>query len=151
MSHPIESHGRGAPLYGLWKTSPASGGPASWLWREEKVPFWNATGAVVLCKEPRWHSIPKGGWDILFPSFGMGALEDVSEKPWDGNPHSLCVSLALRNGCPHPDLHNAKSSPKGVSSPWPPGRGSGNRVASEIKQTMPWMSSVMPVSTCHPQ
>lgn len=81
--------------------------------REEKVPFWDAMGGHAIMQGAPLAFNPQGWWDILFPSFGMGALEDLSAKPWDGNPHSLCVSLALRNGCPHPDLHTAKSSPQG--------------------------------------
>lgn len=87
-------------------------------------------------RQPSWLSIPKGGRHILFPSFVIGALEDPSSKRWVGNPHSLCVSLASRNGSPHPGCAHHRELPQGsqftmVLSPW-----SGNWVANKIEQTI---------------
>lgn len=111
----VSCGGRGKPLH------PHSGTPQG--------PWHHA-------RQPSWLSIPKGGQDILFPSFGIGALEDLSSKQWVGNPHSLCVSLASRNGCPHPDRAHHGELPQGSQFTMVLSPRSGNWVANKIKQTI---------------
>lgn len=104
LSHPIELHGRGAPLYGLWKTSPASGGPASWLQREEKVSFWNATEGHGIMQGTPLAFNPQGWLGYSIPFF------------WHGGPgRSLYKDIGWKSTLAVCEL----SLKKRLSSPWP--------------------------------
>ena len=97
-------------------------------------------GGRRKCKDPRWHSIPKGGWDILFPGPGRSLRKAVGWKS------TLAVwELSLKKQLSSPWPAQCKELPQGPRVRKP--RGQWNKTDHAL--VMHWMSSVKAVSTCH--
>ena len=121
---PLDGTGE-APCTASWKTSHTHlaalkvgcGGRGKALPSHPRIP----RGPWLLARDPSWHSIPRGRQQILVPSFGIWALEGLSPKLCDENPHALCradgsthtpwVELSIKNWLSSP----SPCKPQGAS------------------------------------